>query len=697
MKENGTEISEPLIKKRRKAPSLNSTPPTPTKVEDVYKNICDWEEKEAASRDSDVDKKLFHETCNSFRGFMDEIAALKKKGTPEAKAAISEKCSEACLLFVMLRKLNRLEKLRLKQSREELHRVKGQVDSQHLQLQNLLYEVRHLQKEVNKCLQFKSQDEDIDLVPIEEFLKDAPASVKKSENDAHQLQKARLEWELQQRKQLAELCKQIHEEKEKVAKDIEKQQLHLDNLSPMLRNILQATKPVEESLGAKVEETRHHHQLAYLLPQPLFFLYVQADAHQQASDPLLSVSITGDEDDARRLKQGVVEANDDEESDSDQEQEVENNEKSRHHRKRSSKVDRLEERRKRLLAKHPLVVNLTVTLRDGSSLKLEFFYLLNLGVVTVKCTIDVTKPITGVFASHLMTPESILCLLYPGDTGLESPNLANHYQLQNVGLGPFGDLTAQLGFPYIWAQRVAGLDFISYKQQDKPGTSSCRQARIELSQASIPNTIVALRQRFKARLALYHQVQSLESGSVPPIPALSNSIPTKIISRVSSLKQLSWSEYQLHKSTLWLIEQQQVGELDFVYRMIIERGPARIIALIAIKSNYPVSPPLFSLEIHWKGVHTAVDCNAVRDMEREVNVYFKELMVGPGWTQTLLAAQVTRLLYCFDVYLEASSETDEEKRIYPQDKVFIHGKKCGRTRALPYKYRDLGGGVFTQR
>lgn len=55
----------------------------------------------------------------------------------------------------MLRKLNRLEKLRLKQSREDLHKVKGQVDSQHLQLQNLLYEVLHLQKEVTKCLQFK--------------------------------------------------------------------------------------------------------------------------------------------------------------------------------------------------------------------------------------------------------------------------------------------------------------------------------------------------------------------------------------------------------------------------------------------------------------------------------------------------------------------------------------------------------------
>lgn len=115
----------------------------------------------------------------------------------------------------------------------------------------------------------RSQDEEIDLVPLEEFLRDAPESLsaKKSvggiplnfyifngvcvgfylvtfdlfkgkEHDAHQLQKARLEWELQQRRQLAELCNQMQSQKESVAKDIEKQQQHLDNLTPMLRNIL---------------------------------------------------------------------------------------------------------------------------------------------------------------------------------------------------------------------------------------------------------------------------------------------------------------------------------------------------------------------------------------------------------------------------------------------------------------------------
>lgn len=696
MKENGAD--EPLVKKPRKAP-LSSTPPAPMKVEDVYKSVCEWEEKEAATRVPEEDRNLFRETCNSFRIYLEEIAALKmKKSTPETRAAIAAKCSEACLLFVMLRKLNRLEKLRLKQSREDLQKKKGQVDSQLLQLQNLLYEVLHLQKEVTKCLQFKSRDEEITLVPLEEFLRDAPASVRKAVKgqDAHQLQKARLEWELCQRKQLAETCQKMHGEKETVAKDIEKTQQNLENLAPMLRNILQATKPIEESLGGKVEETRAQHKLAYLLPQPLFFLYVHAEAHREASEPHMTVSIIGEEEEASRLAVNGPHDEEDEEDDEDLEQEVEVTSKSkRHHRKRSSKIDRLEERRKRLLAKHPLNVNLTISLKDGSTITLEFYYLLNLSVVTVKCAVQVSEPITGVFASTLMAPSNLLCGLYPGDTGLESPNVANYYQLQNVGLGPFVDLVSQLGSPYMWAQKVAGLDFISCNLKGQQGVAS-QQPSVKVSQANIPNTIKALQQRFKSRFALCKQVQSLESGAVPPIPALMEHFPTKINSQVNSLKQISWEEYRKNKSTHWLIEQNQVGELDFVYRMNISRGPAKALALIAIRNNYPESPPLFSIEVNWKGLLTAASSDAIRDMEREVNVYVQEFMAGKEWIDTLLAAQVTRLLYCFDVYLEANAVTDEDKKLFPREKVFIQATRS-RTRSLPYKYVEMGGGVFTQR
>ena len=54
-----------------------------------------------------------------------------------------------------------------------------------------------------------------------------------------------------------------------------------------------------------------------------------------------------------------------------------------------------------------------------------------------------------------------------------------------------------------------------------------------------------------------------------------------------------------------------------------------------------------------------------------------------------LTAQIQRLRACFDIYLETES-------MAPREKIFFHPVK-GRTRARPYKYVALGGGIFTHR
>ena len=125
----------------------------------MFQNVIEFEEAEASTREPDTDMELFHETCNDIRQLMEEIAQLKAKNiggnNEQILEEIAEKRTQASLLFVVLKKLNRLEKFRTKTSRDILNREKQQVDSYHLQLQNLLYEILHLKKEVTKCLQFK--------------------------------------------------------------------------------------------------------------------------------------------------------------------------------------------------------------------------------------------------------------------------------------------------------------------------------------------------------------------------------------------------------------------------------------------------------------------------------------------------------------------------------------------------------------
>ncbi|KAG8335818.1 THO complex subunit 5 [Homalodisca vitripennis] len=326
-------------------------------------DVMEHEEKEALERDADGDLSLFCTTCEEFRKLVQEIATLKTSNSPQAAAQIAQKRVQASLLFVTLKKLNRLEKFRTNQAREKLHKAKQQADSCHLQLENLLYEILHLKKEVTKCLQFKSKDEEIDLVPLEEFYSQAPESISRPEVtkvDTHQQQLARLEWELKQRKQLATLCQDLQAEKEKVASEINRKQSQLDNLAPMLKEVLTVAKPVQETLGLTTGPSPSQQKAAQLLPHPLYFLFVQADALREAGDKSISVKIEGDEEDALRLKQTVVETSTPDDSDSDTQEEVT---AKRHGHRKKTRSDRQEERKKQLLMAHPLTVNILITLK----------------------------------------------------------------------------------------------------------------------------------------------------------------------------------------------------------------------------------------------------------------------------------------------------------------------------------------------
>lgn len=160
-----------------------------------------FEEQESQERSASKDAELFHSCCSDLRKTFEQINELKKLNSEKARQEINDKRIDASFLFVQLKKLNRLDKVRLRSGRDDLHNEKQSVDSNRLQLQNLFYEAEHLCKEVQRCFQFKSQDEEIDLISEEEFYAQAPENISrldKTSNDEHARRLARLEWELQQ-------------------------------------------------------------------------------------------------------------------------------------------------------------------------------------------------------------------------------------------------------------------------------------------------------------------------------------------------------------------------------------------------------------------------------------------------------------------------------------------------------------------
>ena len=70
-----------------------------------------------------------------------------------------------------------LSQVRVRMARENALEARQSVDSVTLQLQGLLYEILHLQKESQRCLLAHTADKDIELLPLEQFYEQAPEAI----------------------------------------------------------------------------------------------------------------------------------------------------------------------------------------------------------------------------------------------------------------------------------------------------------------------------------------------------------------------------------------------------------------------------------------------------------------------------------------------------------------------------------------
>uniref|UniRef100_A0A8C8VUA4 THO complex 5 n=1 Tax=Peromyscus maniculatus bairdii TaxID=230844 RepID=A0A8C8VUA4_PERMB len=559
---------------------------------------------------------------------------------------IEERRIQSCVHFMTLKKLNRLAHIRLKKGRDQTHEAKQKVDAYHLQLQNLLYEVMHLQKEITKCLEFKSKHEEIDLVSLEEFYTEAPPNISKAEitmGDPHQQTLARLDWELEQRKRLAEKYRECLSNKEKILKEIEVKKEYLSSLQPRLNSIMQASLPVQEYLFMPFDQAHKQYETARHLPPPLYVLFVQATAYGQACDKTLSVAIEGSVDEAKALFKPPEDSQ---------------------------------------------VINdlLSPCSPDNSVLHLTFYYLMNLNIMTVKAKVTTTvELITPISAGDLLSPDSVLSCLYPGDHGKKTPNPANQYQFDKVGILTLRDYVLELGHPYLWVQKLGGLHFPKEQPQHTVVADHSQSA------SHMETTMKLLKTRVQSRLALHKQFASLEHGIVPVTSDCQSLFPAKVVSRLVKWVIIAHEDYMELHFTKDIVEAGLAGDTNLYYLALIERGTAKLQAAVVLNPGYSSIPPIFRLCLNWKGEKTNSNDDNIRAMESEVNVCYKELC-GPRPSHQLLTNQLQRLCVLLDVYLETESHDDsvEGPKEFPQEKMCLRLFR-GPSRMKPFKYNHPQG------
>lgn len=680
-------------KKRRKGSSGDSSSGGKQNKEDAYENVIRHEEQEAHRRSADKDKTMFYQTCSELKKIFEEIAALKKDNTEKSNQEIIEKRIQGSLIFVALKKLNRLDKIRLRAGRDALHKEKLRVDSNRLQLQNLLYEANHLKREVQRCYQFKSQDEEIDLVSEEEFYKNAPESIsrpQKTKSDEHARRLARLDWELHERKELSALCKKLSIAKQDASKDIGLKAERLNSLAPCLEALLKATRPLQIALEMDIEKEWEVQKSARLLSRPLYLVYANVSAYAEACDSSITTTIEGDEDEAKILddEDKCDDRDDDDNQESDNEDLEPGNRKVHH--KRYSKNETIEIRRKNLLKPHPLSVSLTIN-KDSphGQIIITLRYFPGLGFVTAKPTIEINN--TGVAAGEVISTENILSCIYADDFGENSPNPKTKYQIEEYHMNE-AELLAYLneqnfGKPYKWAQRFCGIDFVP----DKPSTSRSSffsdTVSYELAQESVPSIVKHLKSRWQARLGLYKQIYALENKNIDLSSDVIDVAPARISSSLVQWLSTTWEEYSSSLSTQRFIEENLVTSHDLFYRAVITRGSAKLECLVCISSDFPNTTPIWNLNLCWNGKHNAINNAAIREMEHWVN------SISTAKTKScILSAQLRRAMSGFDIFLETEGPFYSPAE-FTQDKTFLKAFR-GRQRSRPYKIVQNGSNVI---
>jgi len=679
-----------MEKKKQKSIS-DASPAKQSKPENIYPEILRLEALESENREPNKDAEMFSETCNELRAYMKEILDIKtKQGQSKGKAEIQEKRIQASLLFVTLKKLNRLEKLRIKKCRDETNLNKQNVDTFNLQLQNLLYEVLHLKKEVTKCINYKSADEAIDLVPVQQFYNEAGEEISRPEvtkTDAHLQRLARLEWELTTRKQIDDACQSQELERKKVAEKIKEKAEKLAQLAPQLKTILSATKPVQDYLSLPLDHQRSQNNLARLLPNSLYILFTQANAFSQACDTLMEVAVEGDEEEAKQWREEGARSQEDEDGEEDDEDAREEEEDGKKKR-RSAAKDKMDEVKKKVLKKHPLNVKMEIKTKEGDVVICRFNFLLVLGIVTVETKLNLKE---GRVEGEVLQAANVLEHLFEGDDGQVSPNPNTLYQLKKAGLENLASCS-DIGVPYVWAQRLAGMDFLEAfrpKDMDAP-TDEEKVTKVDpnLSHLQMENTVKGIRARLEARLALQKQLNSLEKAkqqAVDLLPTrLSHQFPARVSSKLKGWAPISWESYGGAESTKHFVKHGVVDQHDFYYKAQCSRDAVSLVALVAIKPDYPVSAPVFCLNLVHNGEHNVHNNEWMRDLEREVNIGWKDQVSAKLVGGDLLTVQLYRLLVLLDVMLEAGSQVAGTND-FPKEKVFFSAVR-GRMRSMPFLY-----------
>ncbi|KAF8739236.1 hypothetical protein AX14_010400 [Amanita brunnescens Koide BX004] len=183
---------------------------------------------------------------------LDKLRDLVAKDNPAEDTVAMH--TRAMALVARLKALNRTANTATRVCKDKTAAARLEMDQSHLQLQNLLYEKRHLEREIDKCRQFASIYQDVPLYSIEEFQTLAPEEARTEEvlADEHQLMLNRLSFELVERQRLDQRKKELLQEKEELLKESKSKVTTMDSIKVQVDTLMKTASDIQKRVDELV-------------------------------------------------------------------------------------------------------------------------------------------------------------------------------------------------------------------------------------------------------------------------------------------------------------------------------------------------------------------------------------------------------------------------------------------------------------
>ncbi|KAG1783314.1 Fms-interacting protein-domain-containing protein [Suillus placidus] len=157
-------------------------------------------------------------------------------------------------LVARLKALNRNANAATRASKQATTEARHDMDQTHLGLQNLLYEKRHLEREIDKCRQFASIYQDVPLYSLPEFKTLAPPEARSDDvlQNVHQLMLNRLSFELVERQRLDQKRKELTAQKEELLKHSKLKLATVESVKTQIESLMKAAADIQKKVDELV-------------------------------------------------------------------------------------------------------------------------------------------------------------------------------------------------------------------------------------------------------------------------------------------------------------------------------------------------------------------------------------------------------------------------------------------------------------